>query len=262
MKSLMNFLRFAFAAGLLFCAASAVSLHAQQTNSAVIAGTVQDPVGGAVQNATVVVRSESSGVETRGITDAVGKFSIANLPVGNYTVEVSAAGFALASRQGVKANPERAEDLTIALTLGSVSDAITVEAASSGSIAAQHAPMDGLLEARSARTEVTPIFIQNFTTPMADFGELVEMAPGTFSLSTNGIGLGQDKTYFRGFPDGNYDIDFDGVPFYDTNTPTHHTWAFFPTRGPAASTLTAARGRRPPSGPHPLADRSTCSRRT
>ena len=54
------------------------------------------------------------------------------------------------------------------------------------------------------------------------------MAPGTFSISSNGVGLGQDKTYFRGFPDGDYDIDFDGVPFYDTNTPSHHTWAFFP----------------------------------
>jgi iron complex outermembrane recepter protein len=54
------------------------------------------------------------------------------------------------------------------------------------------------------------------------------MAPGTFSISTDGIGLGQDKTYFRGFADGNYDIDYDGVPFYDTNDPTHHTWAFFP----------------------------------
>jgi iron complex outermembrane receptor protein len=208
--------------------ASPLQLRAQQKDSASIGGTVQDPVGGAVQNATVVAKSESSGAAFRAMTDQVGKFSILNLPPGNYTVEVSASGFALATRQGVKATADRAEDLMIGLTLGSVSDAITVEAASSGSIAAQNAPMDGLLEARSARTEVTPIFIQNFTSPMADFGELVEMAPGTFSLSTNGIGLGQDKTYFRGFPDGDYDIDFDGVPFYDTNTPTHHTWAFFP----------------------------------
>src|SRR5580704_11245160 len=208
--------------------ASPLQLRAQQKDSASISGTVQDPVGGAVQNATVVAKSESSGAALRAMTDQVGKFSILNLPLGNYTVEVSASGFALATRQGVKATADRAEDLMISLTLGSVSDAITVEAATSGSIAAQHAPMDGLLEARSARTEVTPIFIQNFTTPLADFGELVEMAPGTFSLSTNGIGLGQDKTYFRGFPDGDYDIDFDGVPFYDTNTPTHHTWAFFP----------------------------------
>jgi iron complex outermembrane receptor protein len=227
MKGLINNLCFALAAVLL-CAASPVQLYAQQKDSAVISGTVQDPVGGAIQNATVVAKSESSGVETRATTDQVGKFSITKLAFGNYTVEVSAPGFALASRQGVKATSDHAEDLTIALTLGSVSDAITVEAATSGSIAAQHAPMDGLLEARSARTEVTPIFIQNFTSPLADFGELVEMAPGTFSLSPNGIGLGQDKTYFRGFPDGDYDIDFDGVPFYDTNSPTHHTWAFFP----------------------------------
>jgi iron complex outermembrane recepter protein len=228
MKGLISNLCFILAAAVLLCAASPVQLHAQQKDTAVISGTVQDPVGGAVQNATVVVKSESSGVETRATTDQVGKFSIANLPFGNYTVEVSSPGFALASRQGVKATADRAEGLTIALTLGSVSDAITVEAAASGSIAAQHAPKDGLLEARSARTEITPIFIQDFTTPLADFGELVEMAPGTFSLSPNGIGLGQDKTYFRGFPDGDYDIDFDGVPFYDTNSPTHHTWAFFP----------------------------------
>jgi len=199
-----------------------------QNATAIITGIVLDPVGSVVQNATVVARSESSGLETKTSTDQVGKFSIPNLPVGNYTIEVSAPGFSLASHPGVAASSERTEDVTVTLTLGSVNDAITVEANTSGSIAAQHAPMDGLLEARSARTEVTPIFIQNYTSPNADFGELVEMAPGTFSISSNGIGLGQDKTYFRGFPDGDYDIDFDGVPFYDTNTPTHHTWAFFP----------------------------------
>jgi iron complex outermembrane recepter protein len=219
--------RFVFMIVLLLCIAGPMLLRAQQKDSAVIIGTIQDPVGGAVQNATVVARSES-GAETKSTTDAAGKFSISGLAAGSYTVEVSAPGFALAIKQSVKATADHAEELTIALALGSVSDAIVVEAANSGSIAAQHAPMDGLLEARSARTEVTPVFVQNFTSPLADFGELVEMAPGTFSISTNGIGLGQDKTYFRGFPDGDYDIDFDGVPFYDTNSPTHHTWAFFP----------------------------------
>ena len=29
-------------------------------------------------------------------------------------------------------------------------------------------------------------------------------------------------------PTATYDIDYGGVPFYDTNTPTHHSWAFFP----------------------------------
>jgi iron complex outermembrane receptor protein len=48
--------------------------------------------------------------------------------------------------------------------------------------------MDALLDEHSARTEIKSVFIQNFTSPEADFGELVEMAPGTFSISTNGTG--------------------------------------------------------------------------
>jgi iron complex outermembrane receptor protein len=72
--------------------------------------------------------------------------------------------------------------------------------------------------------------IHNFMSPVADYGEAVEMTPGTFTTNSNGVGLGQSSTYFRGFPDGDFDIDFDGIPFYDTNTPTHHSWAFFPTQ--------------------------------
>src|ERR1700691_5386025 len=113
MKSFSRFLWFILDAGILYSAGTPVQLGAQEKNSAAIMGTVQDQAGGAVQNATVVVRSESSGAESRTVTDAVGKFSITNLPVGNYTVAVSAPGFALASRQGVKATTERAEGLTI-----------------------------------------------------------------------------------------------------------------------------------------------------
>ena len=228
MKRLFVYVSFLLAVGMLLFNTGSRALHAQQKEAGTITGTVMDPVGSAVQGATVVARNNSSGAETRATTDQEGKFSISNLPFGNYTVEVSAPGFAVSTRPAVKVSAERTEDVAVTLALGDISDAITVEANASGSIAAQHAPMDGLLEARSARTEISPMLVQNFTSPMADFGELVEMAPGTFSINSNGIGLGQDKTYFRGFPDGDYDIDYDGVPFYDTNTPTHHTWAFFP----------------------------------
>ncbi len=50
------------------------------------------------------------------------------------------------------------------------------------------------------------------------------------SLNPNGIGLGQGKIYFRGFQDGQFTITFDGIPFEDTNTPTHHSWASFPSQ--------------------------------
>src|SRR6202522_3744385 len=56
------------------------------------------------------------------------------------------------------------------------------------------------------------------------------MAPGRFTTNGNGVGLGQSKTNFRGFTDGDYDIKFDGIPFSDTNSVSHHSWAFFPSQ--------------------------------
>src|SRR5260370_6997942 len=79
------------------------------------------------------------------------------------------------------------------------------------------------------------------------------MAPGTFTLNGNGVGLGQSKTYFRGFPDGNYDIDFDGIPFYDTNSPSHHSWAFFPAQFFGPIDLDRTPGTASTIGPPPFA---------
>jgi hypothetical protein len=79
MKGFLGLVSSFFPAAILPCTASSAPLHAQQKNFAIISGTVQDPVGGAVQNATVVVRSES-GAETKSTTDAAGKFSIPGLP--------------------------------------------------------------------------------------------------------------------------------------------------------------------------------------
>jgi iron complex outermembrane receptor protein len=59
---------------------------------------------------------------------------------------------------------------------------------------------------------------------------VLQMAPGTFNVSANGPGLGDTKTFFRGFKDGQYSMTYDGIPFNDTNDPTHHSWAFFPAQ--------------------------------
>jgi iron complex outermembrane recepter protein len=211
-----------------FLSLMATRVSAQQNGAATLNGNVLDASGSAVRNAIIVATNESSNQASQATTDQQGHFSVTGLAPGPYTIAVSAPGFAADIRKGIQLAPDRTEEISIALKIGSLNEVVTVEANDSNSVAASLAPMDALLDQHSARTEIKPIFIQNFTSPNADFGELVEMAPGTFSIDPNGIGLGQDKTYFRGFPDGDYDIDFDGVPFYDTNTPTHHTWAFFP----------------------------------
>ena len=211
----------------LFVAGTAM-LHAQGTG--VLTGTVQDPRGGVLPNAMVILKNKSTGASQSAKSDAQGRFTLTSLPAGHYTLEATALGFDVVRKADVAVTEGQGQDLTVAMTVSNVSQQVTVEANSVGSIASALAPMDAMLDARSARTQITPVFIQNFTPPTADYGEIVAMTPGTFTLNGNGVGLGQSKTYFRGFPDGNYNIDYDGIPFYDTNTPTHHSWAFFPSQ--------------------------------
>ena len=93
--------------------------------------------------------------------------------------------------------------------------------------AAKTALSQGSLTARSAQSIVSDEFIRNLTSPVADFSQVLQMTPGMYSYSPNGVGLGDTKTFFRGFADGDYTVSFDGIPFQDTNSPSHHTWAFF-----------------------------------
>jgi iron complex outermembrane receptor protein len=221
-------------------------------SSATLSGTVLDPRGVPLPGADVTVKNEATGATQKMKSDSVGKYAFANLPGGKYTVQVDAPGFNTAQKASVQVPAGQSVDVPVTLELGNVSEEVTVEASEANSVAAAMAPMDALLSERSARTEITQAFIQNFTSPISDYGDDVQMAPGTFTTSADGVGLGQSKTYFRGFPDGDYDIDFDGIPFYDTNSPTHHSWAFFPSQWLGGIDFDRSPGTASTTGPTPF----------
>jgi iron complex outermembrane receptor protein len=212
-------------AAVLICVAGLCQLQAQQTGT--ITGTILDQSGKPIQDATLEIRNESTGASRSTKSDAEGKFSVPDLAAGSYSVYITAPGFALATRSGGLVTAGATLDMPVTMSVESVTTSITVS--ESLSLAAVTAPSGNLLEATSAKTEVSSDFIKNFMSPVADYSEYVNYAPGTFSLNPNGIGLGQGKTYYRGFADGQYTMTFDGIPFEDTNSPTHHSWANFPS---------------------------------
>ena len=226
MKTISNRYRVVFT----LCAiASLGSLHAQPADqTATITGTVVDVTGKPIGSAAVSVRNEAGGAPHLVIAGSEGTFSFTGLGGGTYTIEASAPSFSASRRTGVKLAAGATEKLTMALNISEIAQSITVEG--SVSVAAEAAPSQNTLDARSARSEISPDYIQNFASPVADFTELLNNAPGTFSVNPNGVGLGDSKTYFRGFSDGQYTMQADGIPFNDTNTPTHHSWAFFPSQ--------------------------------
>ncbi|HEY4361885.1 MAG TPA: TonB-dependent receptor [Bryobacteraceae bacterium] len=208
----------------LLLAAGWGQLQAQQNGT--LAGTVLDQTGKAISGATVEVDNDAGTAVQTVTSNGDGKFS-ADIAAGTYSVKVSAPGFSVSTRSGAQIAAGATQDVAVTMTVESVSTSVTVT--ESVSLAASTAPSGNTLEATSARTEISSDFIQNFMSPIADYSEFVNYAPGTFSLNPNGIGLGQGSTYFRGFSDGQYTMTFDGIPFEDTNTPTHHSWANFPS---------------------------------
>src|SRR5579872_1423847 len=221
-RSMKKICIFAFS---LFLCVGRSQLQAQQGGT--LSGTILDQAGKVIANATVELKSDSGGPSRTVSADAEGKFSASDLAPGGYSIIVSAPGFALITRSGAQVSAGATQDVPITLSVETVSSSVTVT--ESISSAAAMAPLGNTLDTVSAKTEVSSEFIRNFMSPLADYAEYVNLAPGTFSLNPNGIGLGQGKTFFRGFSDGEYTMTFDGIPFEDTNTPTHHSWANFPS---------------------------------
>src|ERR1700734_3962666 len=201
-------------------------LHAQSATGS-LAGTILDAQGGTVDNATGTATNKATSAAKTVHSDGSGAYVIDGLEPGTYTIDASGTGFTASSKSDILLTPGQRVQANMTMKISAVMEEVTVNAGVD-SVAVQTAPSGAFLEARSAQSLVTNSYIENFTSPVADYGELVQIVPGAFTTSSDGVGLGQSKTYFRGFPDGDYNIDFSGIPFSDTNTPTPHPWAFFP----------------------------------
>jgi outer membrane receptor protein involved in Fe transport len=83
-----------FSAMLLFGLIVLASLPAMgQVLTGNIKGVISDPNGAAVPGASVTVKSQATGAETKATTDNNGSFVVTNLTPGKYTVTIETAGF-------------------------------------------------------------------------------------------------------------------------------------------------------------------------
>jgi len=94
-----------------------------------------------------------------------------------------------------------------------------------------NAPAKASLDTTEPQTIINKNYIQDSITPTADYVTILGIAPSLTGMSINGPGLsdGSVKNTLRGQPDGNFNMTFDGIPFGDTNGPTHHSESYFPS---------------------------------
>jgi hypothetical protein len=107
-----------------------------------ITGTVTDPSGAAVANATVTAESEA-GVEYTADSDATGTYGLSNLPAGIYDLKCWMSGFRTSTVLRVPVQAGGTTKVNFALQLGNVAESVMVEATAADSIQTSSAMITG-----------------------------------------------------------------------------------------------------------------------
>jgi hypothetical protein len=113
-----------------FAVVIALSLHAYAQSggsSTSVTGTVVDPSGAVVANASVEIHNPVSGFERTTTTDAAGKFSVPNIPFNPYHLSVTGEGFN-SYAQDIDVRSVVPVTLNVTLKVKGSTESVTVEA--------------------------------------------------------------------------------------------------------------------------------------
>lgn len=93
-----------------------------------IKGKITDTNAAIVSGANVIAQNKASGREFKTQTNESGEFGFSNLPSGIYTVKVEAVGFSSQTKDISLENGAAVNDFNISLSVGNISETVTVTA--------------------------------------------------------------------------------------------------------------------------------------
>jgi len=108
---------------------SSIPLNAQLAGKGSIKGSVTDPTGAMVPNATITATSTTRGTKLTVTSTAAGDYNLSPLDPDIYTVTVKAGGFSTTTQPNVHVNALEVSDVNIALNVGSENETVTVSSA-------------------------------------------------------------------------------------------------------------------------------------
>ena len=150
-----------------------------QTSKGIIAGIVRDKTGAVISGASVTVTSQETSETRSVVADERGAFRIDAVNPGHYTVSVHASGFETSNTHDVNVLSSIVTTFDPVLTLGEVSQAVTVEA-NSNTINTENGQLSSTVS--TAELAKIPAFTLN---PI----ELLQTVPGVQIVDQN-LGLG------------------------------------------------------------------------
>jgi hypothetical protein len=169
------------------------ALRAQSTHAS-LTGRVTDPSKALIADARVAAISAGTNVRYETTTNGSGEYYLANLPPGLYRIEIEKPGFKKLIKPGVILHVQDALEIDFEMTIGSLSDTITIEAG---------APLVNT-ETATVSTVVDRTFVENLPLNGRSFQTLILLTPGVVvtpaSLTDQGQfsvnGQRSDANYF------------------------------------------------------------------
>jgi len=181
---------------------------AQGGATGALTGTVQDASGAVISGAKVNVINEATGQVLRQVsTDSSGTFTATLLPVGNYSLEVSAPGFATGKVSGTVLRITETTRLTAVLKVTPAKEVLEVQS------------QVATVETTAATTGESLGSTTITTLPLAtrNFQQLLTLSAGASSDLNNASQLGRGQVYIHvnGGREDNNNYLIDGISVAD-----------------------------------------------
>jgi hypothetical protein len=161
---------------LVILAVALVPATAQEVTAS-ITGTVLDPSGAAIPNATVTATDTERGTTWPTKTNEAGVFNLPRLPIGTYTLKVEATGFQTAIHPAFTLVMNQTARVDVSLKLGQVGESVDVTAS---------APV-----LQTDSTEVSTLIDNTIVTsvPLSsrNYLQLTLLAPGATNVNPDGM---------------------------------------------------------------------------
>ncbi|MDT5293988.1 MAG: hypothetical protein QOJ76_868 [Acidobacteriota bacterium] len=162
-----------------FCALVLLSLsataHAQFR--AGIQGTVTDPSGAVVPDATLTLTSNETARVTQANASGEGFYRFTELAPGKYTLTVEKAGFKKTTFENLVVNAEQVQGVDVVLTAGEVAETVTVTDTAAPALETENANINKAITSQEVRE-------------LPQFGrdpyELLRLTPGVFGEGARG----------------------------------------------------------------------------
>jgi hypothetical protein len=161
-----------------------------------ISGTIHDPTGAVIPNASVLIKDSKTGVERQATSTEGGTFLFPDLASGLYEVSVTASGFQTSRLTNISVSTSQTTDVRVSLELGATSQTITVSSGESAGL-----ETSSQLVATTVATEtITHLPVANRSNVLA----LARLAPGA-SPPTGG------STRYNNLAGGAVNVTVDGI---------------------------------------------------